>query len=122
MIHIEEFTRDGKSFIYIDFSDTKTNEDFIEAVNTIWRILMKYPPHSVYTITNIENIRFDTNTKECVAQYMKYNKLYVKYGAIIGIDGIKKIFTSAVFQLSGRNNMLFAFTKEKAIELLLKKE
>ena len=119
---LKEFTRDGKNFMYIDFSDLKTNESFIEVVNTIFPAIIKYPPNSLYTITNIANVRFDTDTKECVARYMLFNKPYVKYGAVIGIDGIKKIFASAVFEQSGRNKMLFAFTKEKAIELLLKKE
>ena len=121
-VRFEEFTRDGKSFMYVDFSDLKSNESFTEVFDTVTPKIAKYPPCTLYTITNVANIRFDTETKEFVAQYMRHNKQYVKYAAIIGIDGIKKMFANAVFELSGRNNMLFAFTKEQAIELLLKKE
>jgi predicted house-cleaning NTP pyrophosphatase (Maf/HAM1 superfamily) len=119
---VEEFTLDGKTFMYIDFSNLKSNESFNEVIRVIESAIAKHPPNSVYTITNVENVRFDTESKELVAQYMENNKPYVKYGAVIGFDGIKKIFANAVFKISGRENMIFAFSKEKAVELLLQKE
>jgi len=119
---IEEFTREGKNFIYIDLSDLSTNEEFLEMAKVIEPIVAKYPPLSLYTITNIENVRFDTASKEFVARYMEHNKPYVKYGVVIGIDGIKKVMSNMVLALSGRNNLDFTFSKEQAIELLLKKE
>lgn len=119
---IDEFTRDGKNFMYIDLSDLKKNEDFIELVKIIEPAVEKYPLMSLYTITNIENIRIDTESKQFIARYLEHNKPYVKYGAVIGLDGIKKILVSTVIKLSGRNDLSFAFTKEQAIELLLKKE
>ena len=122
MERFEEFTCDGKSFMYIDFSGLKADEDFIAATEKIEPIVAKYPKHSLYTITNIANTRFDTRSKEIVAEYMEKNKPHVKYGAVIGIDGIKKIMLNTIFQMSGRKNLVFAFTKEKAIELLLKHE
>ena len=119
MERIEEFTHNGKNFIYIDVSNLKKNEDFITIVGIVKQIMVKYAEKSVYTITNIENIIFDTETKEIAARCLEYNESYVKYGAIIGLDGIKKIMANAVFKVSGRNNMRFFYTKEKAIEWLL---
>ena len=118
----DEFTLDGKNFMYIDFSDVKTNEEFLELIKKIKPAIAKHPPYSLLTITNIENVRIDTESKELVAQYMEQNKPYIKYGAVFGLDGIKKIISNAIFKLSGRKNMFFAFTKEQAIELLLKSE
>lgn len=118
----EEFSCDGKNFMYIDFSGLKTNEEFLAVTEEIEPAVAKYPKHSLYTITNIADIRFDTRSKEIVAQYMEKNKPYVKYGAVIGIDGIKKIMLKTIFQMSGRQNLIYAFTKEKAIELLLQQE
>jgi len=120
--YTEEFTLEGKNFIYIDLSGTKSNNEFNERIKVIVPEIAKYPEKSLYTITNVENIRFDTKSKEIVAQYMMTNKPYVKFGAVIGIDGIKKIMINAIFALSGRSNMHFAFTKEQAIEWLLKQE
>ncbi|MCL2792051.1 MAG: hypothetical protein FWD87_03075 [Spirochaetaceae bacterium] len=121
-VRIEEFTRDKKKFVYIDFSNINTSEDFIELMTQAELVIAKYPMRSLYTITNVENIRFDTGMKKLAIKYLEHNKPYVKCGAIIGLDGVKKIMISAVFRLSGRDNITFAFSKEQAVELLLKKE
>ena len=122
MERIEEFTQDGKDFVYIDLSGLKGNDEFLEFSKGIESVIAKYPKKSVYTITNIENVRFDSNSKELIAQYVKNNEPYVKYGMVIGLDGIKKIFVNVVMKLSGRTNLNFAFTKEGAIERLLQQE
>jgi chloramphenicol O-acetyltransferase len=119
MKRIEEFSLDGKNFMYIDFSDFKTNDDFSQLITTIESLIAKYPEDSLYTITNIENIRFDSKSMKIVAKNMEHNKPYVKYGVVIGLDGIKKVMLTTVMKMSGRNNMHYAFSKEKAIEWLL---
>ena len=120
--YTEEFTLEGRNFMYIDLSGIKSNSEFNERIKVIEPEIAKHPEKSLHTITNVENIRFDTESKEIVAQYMTRNKPYVKYGAVIGIDGIKKIMINAIFLLSGRSNMHFAFTKEQAVEWLLKQK
>ena len=122
MEHIEEFTRDGKSFMYIDFSGTKTNDGFLELINKTEPKIAKYPKQSLYTITNIDNIRFDSNSKKIAAEYLEHNKPYVKWGVVIGLDGVKKLLVSATAKMSGRTNIYFAFTKKEAIERLLRHE
>ena len=121
-IRTDVFTRDNKNFMYIDLSEFKTNEELTAITQDIGLEIAKYPPGSLYTITNIDNIRFDTESKAITAKYMEQNGPYVKYGAIIGLDGIKKIMAGLIFTMSGRKNMIFAYTKEQAVELLLRKE
>ena len=122
MERIEEFAHNGKNFVYVDLSNIKNNEDFIKIFEVVKLLIEKYDEYSLYTIINIENILFDTETKEIAAQYLKNNNPYVKYGVVIGLDGIKKIMANAVFKLSGRKNMHFAYTKEQAIAWLLQQE
>ena len=117
---IEEFEHDGKQFIYIDLSNLSGNQDFAEITEVIKPAISKYPKNSLYTITNIERVKIDTESKNFIGQYLEHNKPYVKYGAIIGLDGIKKIMVSTMLKLSRRSNLLFAFSKEQAVELLLK--
>ena len=120
--YTEEFVIDGKSFIYIDLSGVKSNDEFSERIKLIMPEIAKHPEKSLYTITNVDDIRFDTKSKEIVAEYMSFNKPYVKFGTVIGIDGIKKIMINAIFKLSGRSNMHYAFTREQAIDWLLKQD
>ena len=122
MERFEEFSQAGKNFIYINFSGLATNDEFLAVIDAVKNAISKYPEKSLYTITNIENIRFDSNSKAIVAKYLEENKPYVKYGVVIGLDGIKKMLIQTVMKLSGRKNLFFAFTKEKAIELLIQLE
>ena len=122
MERIDEFTLGGKNFIYIDLSNIKNNNIFIDITNNIKKLITKYSEHSVYTITNIDGIIFDTETKDIAVTCFMHTKPYVKYGVIIGFDGIKKIMANAVFKLSGRKNMHFCFSKEEAIAWLLQQE
>ena len=116
---IEEFTINGKNFVYIDFSGLASDRDFLEVINMAEPAIAKHPEKSVYTITDITNIRFDSHTKEIAARFTEHNKKYVMSGVIIGLDGIKKMMVRTVMKLSGRNNLDFAFTREQAIEFLL---
>jgi CheY-like chemotaxis protein len=117
---IEEFTRDGKNFLYVDVSNFKSNADVLKMVDVVQRCIGTYPAKSVYTIVNIENIMFDTETKEMAGRCLRHNEPYVKYGAVIGLDGIKKIMVNAIVKLSGRDNMQFFRTREQALEWLLR--
>ena len=62
--HIEEFTIDGKNFMYVDVSNIEQNADFIEVIERVKPLIRQYPEKSVYMILNIANIRFDTETKK----------------------------------------------------------
>jgi hypothetical protein len=117
---IEEFTHDGKNFIYFDLSEFKTNDEYKKFIETAKGYMPKYAECSLHTITNIRGVSYDTETKRLVAEWMSYNKPYVKYGTVIGFDGIKRIMANAVFKISGRKNMTFVSNKEQAIEWLLR--
>jgi hypothetical protein len=117
---IEEFTQEGKNFVYYDLSDFKTNDEFRELVGAAKERITKYAEHSLFTITNIRDVKFDSETKNIVAEWMEYNKPHVKCGTVIGFDGIKKIMVNAIFKLCGRKNMAFVSNKEQAVEWLLK--
>ena len=121
MGRVEEFTLEGKDFVYIDLSDLTSEMDFIPVIEEAKSVIKKHAECSIYTITNVENVRFDSNIKENTTDYMRFNKPYVKHGVIIGMDGIKKIMVKTIMKLSGRNNMDFCFTKEEGIKLLLNK-
>jgi hypothetical protein len=115
----EEFIIGTRNFMFIDFSGFKNVDDFNKLIGLLKPAIAKYPLNTLNTITNLENVRIDTDFKEIAIEYMAHNKPYVKYGVIIGIDGIKKIMANTVIKLSGRKNMFFTFTKEQAVEWIL---
>lgn len=118
----EEFSLDGHDFVYIDFSKINMKDEFASTIEETKSVIAAYPPNSLYTITHIASVMYDSELKEVFAEYMTHNRQYVKYGVVIGLDGIKKIIANTIFKISGRTNMYFAFSKEQAIEWLLKRE
>jgi len=123
MQRIEEFTVEGNNFIYLNLSEMKTNDEFIEMAEATKAIISKYPKKSLYAIININDIRFDSETKVFLVDYMAYNKPYVKRGAVVGFESIKKmIMIHSICDMDEGAKMLFTFTKETAVELLLRKE
>ena len=118
----EEFVLEGKSFLYVDFSRINGKDDMVKSIEAVKSIIAKYPPNSLYTITNVANFRFDSDLKEILADLTAHNKPYIKYAAIIGIDGVKKVMLNSILKITGRTNMFFVFSKKQAIELLIQKE
>ena len=118
MDRIETFTREGKTFVYIDFSNIQTNDALNQIVENAKSTINKYPQKSIYTISNFEGLHFNKDSKDAIIPYVEANKPYVIAGAIIGLDGLKKIMANAI--LSGRKDLVIVSTKEDAIQSLLK--
>ena len=122
MDRIEEFTRGGKKFVYIDFSGLQTNEEISRLISLAKPVISKYPPKSVYTITNFEKLHFNRESKDLITPYTEANKPYVKSGAIIGMDGLKKVMANTIFSMSGRKDLAILATKEEAVQHLMNLE
>ena len=119
---IQKFTHEGKNFIYLDFSELNASDELLSLIEEIKPVIAQYPEKSLYTISNFEGIKLDSLPKQVVADYMKHNAPYVRYGAIIGMDGVKRLFVNTLMKMSGRKNIYIAFSKEQAIEWLLKQD
>ena len=119
MNRVEEFTREGKSFVYIDFSGLQTNEEIARLVAQAKPVISKYPPKSIYTITNFDGLHFDRESKNLITPYTEANKPYVIAGAIIGLDGLKQIMANTIFSVSGRKDLTILSTKEEAIQYFI---
>ena len=118
----EEFSIEGKNIMYIDFSHTKSDEEFSTAFDKIERAIASHSECSLYTITNMAGVRIDTLYKDNFIKYSKHNKPYVKEGVLIGLDGVTKMIVENILKKSGRNSFHIAFTKEKAIEWILQQD
>lgn len=119
MERIEEFSKNGRDFLYFDLSGLQSNGEIEAVVESAKEIITKYPHNTLYTITNVSNLTFDTMTKEIAYTWMEFNRPYVVYGAVIGLDGVRKIMYNSVLKLSGRKNMKVFSTKQQAEDWLV---
>jgi len=116
MDRVEEFALGGKNFVYIDFSNLTETEEISAVVDLAYAAISAYPPHSVFTITNLDGLRFDNETKDVIIPYTEGNQPFVIAGAIVGLDDYKKSISETVFAVSGRKDLIIMDTKEEAIE------
>jgi hypothetical protein len=116
---IELFDFEGRKFIYYDVSHFKNNTQFKEFIEYAKTVIRQYPAEgSLFSVTNIEGVIYDTETKNVVAEWMDFNRPYIKQGAVIGLDGIKRIMVNSILKMSRRSNMKFFRTRDEAVKWL----
>ena len=122
MTRIEEFTQDNKKFISFNMSGFKTDDDYYDFIEGAKVVMKKYPPDSVYTISNMEGSVLTPNTHDIIADWVAHNKPYVKYGAVYGVDFSMKTIGKTVGIVTQRLNLVYVSSKEEALEYLLNLE
>jgi hypothetical protein len=115
---IELFEYEGKKFIYNDISHFKNNVQFKEFIAYAKTVIRQYPEQSLFSITNVEGVIYDTETKNICAEWMDFNRPYIKMGAVIGLDGIKRIMVNSILKICGRKNMKFFRSRDEAAQWL----
>jgi hypothetical protein len=117
---VEMFERDGIRFIFYDVSHFRSNAEFSEFIALAENFISKFPQEAAFcSVTNIEGVTYDSETKKIVAEWMNFNRPFIKYGAVIGLDGIKKIMVNSILRISGRSNMKFFHSRQEAIDWFL---
>ena len=122
MERFEEFTVDGKSFLYADLSGFESHEDIIAGFTQLNALVSKYPENSLHLISNIKGVKFDSTIKKVAGEFTALNARHVKYDVIIGTDGVRRMVASSLMKLAGRKNFHFCFSKEEALDWLMKKK
>jgi hypothetical protein len=116
---IEQFEYEGKKFIYYDVSHFKNNAQFRDFIARAEIAIRRYPADgSLYSVTNIEGVLYDTETKIIAAGWTDFNRPYIRQGAVIGADSTKRIMVNAVLKMSGRSGMKFFRTRDEAVPWL----
>jgi hypothetical protein len=116
---IEQFEVEGKKVIYYDMSNFRNNAQYRELVAYGKELIQKYPgDNSLFSIANIEGVAFDTETRVIMAEWLDFNRPYIRQGALIGLDGIKRIMVNSILKMSGRNNIKFFPSRDEVLKWL----
>lgn len=111
----------SQKIIYLDFSGLKKKEEVKEQVEYFEHFIHKALPKSLVTITNLEDMYFNTDIFNLFVNYVKGNNPYVKASAVIGMRGMMQIFYKTFVKLTGRN-VVVCNTKEEALAAFAQKE
>jgi hypothetical protein len=92
---------DGKRILFIDFGGVEF-EDLVGIIRESKKLISKEPPGSVLTLTNVAGARVNPMTSKVLKEFTKFNKPYVKAGAVIGAHGLLKLEFDLVMKFTGR--------------------
>ena len=101
----------GKRILLIDISHCEL-EEIVSVVKECKKLIAKEKEATVYTLTNITGIHPTSSITRVINDFVVFNKPYVKAGAVIGVDGLRKIAFNLVIKFSSRNFALFDTLEE----------
>ncbi len=107
--------------IYVDFSNIRSQEKIYEAMDYAGNYIRRQLPRSLYILTNITGMYFNTDIFNRISAYAKQNAPYVKASAVVGMNGLMQIFYNNFSRVSGREVKAF-YSDTEAKEYLLSKQ
>ncbi len=111
-------SREGIPILYVDFSSMKTKEEVLDLISLAKKSISIRPPKSIFTLTNLSNMYFNTEVYTAISDYARMNEPYVKASAVVGLSGLMMIFYNGFLKLSKRDVRAFS-TEEEAVNYLL---
>lgn len=93
----------GIEIVYLDFSGLRKKEEVFAQLEYFGNYIRKQPFQSVITLTNLDEMYFNTEVYNRFTAYVKANNPYVKESAVIGLKGMMQIFYKGFVKLTGRN-------------------
>ena len=94
----------GKMLLYFDLSGLDL-EDARQVCDYVKGMIARMPKKSVLTLVNVTDVKFDAAFKELSGDLAQHNKPYVLAGAVLGVEGWRKLVFWATAKLTGRDNL-----------------
>ena len=102
MERVKFIKHEEKDILFLDFSNTRT-EEVLKIIEDAKRVISTKPMNSLLTLTDVTNACFNDEVGDGMKQFSAHNKPYVKAVAVVGITGLRKIIFGAVVAFSKRN-------------------
>jgi hypothetical protein len=96
----------GRQILFLDFSGC-TVEDFHVSIQEAEKLIRAEPPNSVLTLTDVTSAKYNLEVTKALKEFAIGNKPFVKAGAVVGLDALKKIIYNSIMHVSGRNLLAF---------------
>ncbi|MCM0082172.1 hypothetical protein L4X63_11270 [Geomonas sp. Red32] len=99
------FIREGGKLIFkLDFSGL-TLEDIKEVIAYGKPMISRMQKGTLLSLTDVSDTEFDDQAKEVFKELLEYNKPFVQAGAVVGVNGWRKLVYMVSLKMSGRNNL-----------------
>ncbi len=106
MKRVKYIYHNGRQILFLDFSGCNV-EDFHITIKEAEKLIRAEPPNSVLTLSDVTGAKYNLEVTQALKEFVKGNKPFVKAGAVVGLDALKKIIYNSVMHFSGRNLLAF---------------
>jgi hypothetical protein len=97
----------------------RSNAQFRRFIAYVNEVIRRYPPGGAFfSITDVEGVMYDSETKTLVAEWLDRNRPYITYGGMIGMDSTKRLMMNSILKLCGLDNVKSLCTRDAAVEWL----
>jgi hypothetical protein len=112
MARTQQINHERKVIFFMDFSNLKNFQEVKGLISESIGYIRKQPRGSVLTLTNIQGMHFNNETRDAFNDFIKGNKPYVKAGAVVGLSGLQQIIYNSLMKMSGRDIKSFAKSED----------
>ena len=96
----------NRQILFLDFSGCSLNE-FFKTMEEAKKLIREQPLNSVLTLTDVTAARYNSEGIQALKEFTKGNKPFVRAGAVVGLDVLKRIIYNSVMYFSERNITAF---------------
>lgn len=107
-----------RRILLFDFTGLADTRAALEVIAYAKKLVAQQAEHSIYTLSDITDSRYDREVTAALQELAKHNKPYVIAGAAVGVSGLQKVVFRSILAFSGRKNIQLFDTREEALDWL----
>jgi hypothetical protein len=111
MDRVQFITHKGKSIMFVDMTDMKSEEARALLVEAN-KIIQTKPQGSLLTLTDVTGMRFDTELSNAFKEQAVHDKDFVRAAAAVGVTGLMGVILNVLEKVSDRKFRLFSNREE----------
>ena len=106
MSAVEFTTHKGVRILFIDLA-RKRPAQLLEAIREARSVIGAQPAGSLLTLTDVEGSVYDREVADELKAYVTHNKPFVRAGAVVGLNDLKRVTFNFLNRVTGRNLKAF---------------
>lgn len=91
----------GTRILFINLAK-KTPAEILTAISEAKAVIALEPPGSLLTLTDVEGSNYNREVADELKAYVAHNKPFVRAGAVVGLNDLKRVIFNFLNRVTGR--------------------
>jgi len=101
MSAVKFITHKGTTILFIDLA-RKSPSELLSAISEAKSVIAAQPPGSLLTLTDVEGSSYNREVADELKAYVAHNKPFVRAGAVVGLNDLKRVIFNFLNRVTGR--------------------